>query len=188
VVTSRNQLSGLVAAEGARPVTVDVLGEQEARDLLSRRIGAGRADAEAGAVRDIVAACARLPLALAIAAARARQNSFPLAALAAELLNTGDRLDALDTGDPAVQVRAVFSWSYAALSAGAGRLFRLLSLSPGPDISIAAAASLAGQRLAPARRLLPPWKTGGLDFSPLIVIFAIWLVEWVLRHLLQAQY
>ncbi|HYR72194.1 MAG TPA: YggT family protein [Candidatus Acidoferrum sp.] len=42
--------------------------------------------------------------------------------------------------------------------------------------------------LAPARRLLPPWKTGGLDFSPLIVIFAIWLVEWVLRHLLQAQY
>jgi len=42
--------------------------------------------------------------------------------------------------------------------------------------------------LAPARRLLPPWRTGGLDFSPLIVIFAIWLVEWVLRHLLQAQY
>ena len=42
--------------------------------------------------------------------------------------------------------------------------------------------------LAPARRLLPPWKTGGLDFSPLIVIFAIWLVEWVLRHLLRAQY
>ena len=42
--------------------------------------------------------------------------------------------------------------------------------------------------LGPARRLLPPWKTGGLDFSPLIVIFAIWLVEWVLRHLLQAQY
>jgi len=42
--------------------------------------------------------------------------------------------------------------------------------------------------LAPARRLLPPWKTGGLDFSPLIVIFAIQLVEWVLPRLLQAQY
>jgi YggT family protein len=38
--------------------------------------------------------------------------------------------------------------------------------------------------LAPARRLLPPWKTGGLDFSPLIVIFAIQLVEWVLPRLL----
>jgi len=43
--------------------------------------------------------------------------------------------------------------------------------------------------LAPARRLLPPWKTGGLDFSPLIVIFAIQLVEWALpRLLLQAQH
>jgi YggT family protein len=42
--------------------------------------------------------------------------------------------------------------------------------------------------LGPARRLLPPWKTGGLDFSPLIVIFAIQLLEWVLPRLLQAQY
>ena len=43
--------------------------------------------------------------------------------------------------------------------------------------------------LAPARRLLPPWKTGGLDFSPLIVIFAIQLVQWALPRLLfQAQY
>ena len=43
--------------------------------------------------------------------------------------------------------------------------------------------------LAPARRLLPPWRTGGLDFSPLIVIFAIQLVEWALpRLLLQAQH
>ena len=43
--------------------------------------------------------------------------------------------------------------------------------------------------LAPARRLLPPWKTGGLDFSPLIVIFAIQLVEWALPRLLfQAQH
>ena len=42
--------------------------------------------------------------------------------------------------------------------------------------------------LAPARRLLTPWKTGGLDFSPMIVIFAIWLVEWVLMYLLRAQH
>ena len=33
--------------------------------------------------------------------------------------------------------------------------------------------------LAPIRRLLPPWKTGGLDFSPLIVIIAIQFVERV---------
>ena len=34
--------------------------------------------------------------------------------------------------------------------------------------------------LAPVRRFLPPWKTGGLDFSPLIVILAIQFVERVI--------
>ncbi|HWN15213.1 MAG TPA: YggT family protein [Candidatus Dormibacteraeota bacterium] len=43
--------------------------------------------------------------------------------------------------------------------------------------------------LAPVRRLLPPWKTGGLDFSPLIVILAIQFVERViLPGLLRAMY
>jgi DNA-binding SARP family transcriptional activator len=154
LVTSRNQLTGLLAAEGAHPVTLDLLPENEAHDLLRRRLGADRTDAEPDAVRHIVAACARLPLALAIAAARAQQNSFPLAALAAELVETGDRLDLLDTGDPAVQVRAVFSWSYAALSDEAARLFRLLGLHPGPDISTAAVAGLAGRPFTQARRLL----------------------------------
>ena len=34
--------------------------------------------------------------------------------------------------------------------------------------------------LAPVRRLLPPWKTGGLDLSPLIVLVAIQFVERVI--------
>ena len=43
--------------------------------------------------------------------------------------------------------------------------------------------------LAPVRRFLPPWKTGGLDFSPLIVILAIQFVERViLPGLLRAMY
>lgn len=43
--------------------------------------------------------------------------------------------------------------------------------------------------LTPVRRLLPPWKTGGLDFSPLIVILAIQFVERViLPGLLRAMY
>lgn len=43
--------------------------------------------------------------------------------------------------------------------------------------------------LAPVRRFLPPWKTGGLDFSPLIVILAIQFVERViLPGLLRALY
>jgi DNA-binding SARP family transcriptional activator/tetratricopeptide (TPR) repeat protein len=154
VVTSRSRLTGLVAGEGARPLTLGVLSAAEARDLLRHRLGAGRTDAEPAAVRDVVAACAHLPLALAITAARAQQTDFPLAALAAELVETGARLDALDTGDPALQVRAVFSWSYAALSSPAARLFRLLGLHPGPDVSTAAAASLAGLGVPETRRLL----------------------------------
>ncbi|MBM2619339.1 tetratricopeptide repeat protein [Actinoplanes sp. LDG1-06] len=164
VVTSRNQLTGLVATLGAHPVTLEVLSRQEARDLLSRRLGTARTRREPHAVNSIIASCASLPIALAITAARARQNSFPLTALADELAETDDRLDALDTGDPAVHVRAVFSWSYAALSAEAQRLFRLLSLHPGPDMATAAAAALAGHRPARARRLL-----GELTHASLLV-------------------
>jgi YggT family protein len=39
--------------------------------------------------------------------------------------------------------------------------------------------------LAPIRQLLPPWKTFGLDFSPMIVILLIqWVVPVVLRALM----
>ena len=88
------------------------------------------------AVDEIIAACARLPLALAIVAARAATHpGFPLAALAGELRDAGGGLDAFDGGDPATDVRAVFSWSYQALSRAPPRLFRLLGLHPGPDIA-----------------------------------------------------
>ena len=94
---------------------------------------------------EIARLCACLPLALAVAAARAAARpGFPLAALAAELRDAAGRLDALDAGDPAASVRAVFSWSYRQLSREAARMFRLLGLHPGPDICVPAAASLAG--------------------------------------------
>ena len=86
IVTSRNQLTSLVATEGACPLTLDLLTTAEARDLLARRLGTGRVAAEPSAVDDIITRCARLPLALAVTAARAAtQPDFPLTALAAEL-------------------------------------------------------------------------------------------------------
>jgi YggT family protein len=43
--------------------------------------------------------------------------------------------------------------------------------------------------LAPFRRLLPPWKTGGLDISPMIVLIIIWVVlPRVFSMILQALY
>jgi tetratricopeptide (TPR) repeat protein/transcriptional regulator with XRE-family HTH domain len=155
LVTSRNQLSGLAAAEGARLVSLDVLSHHEAVQLLTARVGASRAVAAPEAIDEITALCAHLPLALAVVAARAAARPrFPLTQLAAELRGAPGRLDALDAGNPAASVRAVFSWSYRQLSAEAARMFRLLGLHPGPDISIPAAASLAAVNEAEARRLL----------------------------------
>jgi len=155
LVTSRNQLSGLTAADGARLLTLDVLPPAEAVQLLALRVGADRAAAEPDAVADIARLCACLPLALAVASARAAARpAFPLTSLADELRDTAGRLDALDAGDPAASVRAVFSWSYQQLSADAARMFRLLGLHPGPDISVPAAASLAATGEPEARRLL----------------------------------
>ncbi|MFE2424007.1 BTAD domain-containing putative transcriptional regulator [Streptomyces hokutonensis] len=150
VVTSRNRLTSLAAAEGAHLLAIDVLSPDESRSLLADRLDADRLAAEPAAVAEIVARCAGLPLALAVLAARAAaEPHIPLSTLADELRETGSRLDALDGGDPATRVRAVFSWSYDALSPGAARLYRQLGLHPGPDISAQAAASLAA--VAPTR-------------------------------------
>ena len=145
VVTSRNELTGLVAAEGAVPLTLDVLGDAEAHEMLARRLGQARVAAEPGAADEIIAACARLPLALGIAVGRAAARpKRPLTELAAELHDARGRLDALEAGDAVTNVRAVLSWSYDQLSEPAARMFRLLGVHPGPDISLSAAASLAG--------------------------------------------
>jgi tetratricopeptide (TPR) repeat protein len=155
VVTSRNRLTGLVAAEGARPLTVALLSTGEARGLLARRLGEARLAAEPEAVDEILDRCAGLPLALAIVAARASiRTDLPLAAFAAEMRAELGALDVFETGDAATDLRAVFSWSYRRLPAAAARLFRLLGLHPGPDISVAAAASLAGNPPAAVRPLL----------------------------------
>jgi len=152
LVTSRNRLTGLVASAGALPLPLDVLSPDEAHDLLAQRLGMVRTAAEPGAVEEIVERCARLPLALAIVAARAAaEPQQPLATLAADLQ---DRLDSLATGDPGTDVRSVFSWSYRQLSEPAARLFRLLGVHPGPDLSASAAASLAGTAPGQARPLL----------------------------------
>jgi tetratricopeptide (TPR) repeat protein/transcriptional regulator with XRE-family HTH domain len=155
VVTSRNQLTSLVAAEGAHLVDLDVLAPGEARQLLVRRIGPVRAAAEPEAVDALVAACCGLPLALTIVAARAVvQPARSLADLAAELAGARNGLDALSAGDAATDVRAVFSWSYRAVTPGAARLFRLLGLHRAPDIGVDAAAGLAGLVAAEVRPLL----------------------------------
>ncbi|HEX3963577.1 MAG TPA: BTAD domain-containing putative transcriptional regulator [Trebonia sp.] len=155
LVTSRSQLSGLVATDCARLLILDILSHAEAVQLLTARIGLARAAADADAVGQIAMHCGCLPLALAIAAARAAaEPSLPLRALAAELRDGTGRMDALDAGDPAASVRAVFSSSYHQLTAEAARMFRLLGLHAGPDIAVPAVASLIATEQPETRRLL----------------------------------
>jgi tetratricopeptide (TPR) repeat protein/transcriptional regulator with XRE-family HTH domain len=145
IVTSRRQLSGLAAAQAALLLSLDVLSDAESLRLLTARLGAARVAAEPAAAGELISLCARLPLALSVASARAvTRPGLPLAALAAELRDSSGRLDVLDAGDAAASVRAVFSWSYQNLSEPAARMFRLLGVHSGPDISLPAAASLAG--------------------------------------------
>jgi transcriptional regulator with XRE-family HTH domain/tetratricopeptide (TPR) repeat protein len=163
LITSRNPLTGLAVVHGAHLVSLDVLTAGDARDLLAVRLGAERVAREPAAAEALVELTAGLPLALSIAAARGTAHpTFPLATLAAELRDTRGRLEALAGGEPSADVRAAISWSYRRLSEPAARLFRLLGLHPGPDLTAAATASLSAEPRTATRRALAELVAEGL--------------------------
>ncbi|HET7015752.1 MAG TPA: tetratricopeptide repeat protein, partial [Streptosporangiaceae bacterium] len=150
VVTSRDTLGGLVVREGAQRLDLGLMSQAHAAGLLRELIGA-RADADPEAAATLADLCARLPLALRLAAElAASRDGVRLADLVTEL-NGGPRLDLLDAnGDPRTAVRAVFSWSYQHLDAATARMFRLAGLHPGAELDGYAAAALAGTTLKQA--------------------------------------
>ncbi|MGZ3142272.1 ATP-binding protein [Lentzea chajnantorensis] len=153
IVTSRDRLAGLVRSHGARSVTLDVLSDGAAHELLRTLIGKQRVDAEPQAAGELVACCAGLPLALSIVASRATAHpSFPLAAFVRELELT--RLGALDEGDGALSLTAVLSWSYAALSVREAEVFRMLGVTRTADVSLGAVAAMARVPVVEAARVL----------------------------------
>ena len=155
VVTSRDALAGLVARDGARRLDLDLLPPAEAMGLLRALIGE-RVDAEPEATATLAGYCARLPLALRVAAERAAASpGVSLADVTSELADQQNRLDRLDAaGDRLTAVRAVFSWSVRHLDDEAARAFRLLGLHPGADFDAYAAAALTDTALRQARWLL----------------------------------
>jgi tetratricopeptide (TPR) repeat protein len=172
LITSRNRLTSLIT-DGAYPLTLDLPTDAEAHQLLGRRLGCDRLRAEPESARQIVDLCGRLPLALSIAAARAVTHpGFSLTTLTAELRSSGESLDAFEGGDPAANASAVFSWSYQQLSPDAARMYRALSIHPGPDITIGAAASLAGVVGAEARSALAELARANLITEPAAGRFA----------------
>lgn len=155
LVTSRDQLGGLVARDGAHRMRLDVLAADEAHALLAGILGAGQAASDPDAVRDLAEVCGYLPLALRIAAANLAAHPQRRIADQVARLRDRDRFAALAVpGDPHTSVAAAFELSYTRLPAPARRMFRLLGLVPGPDVTVEGAAALADITVEQATPLL----------------------------------
>ncbi|MEU4157780.1 BTAD domain-containing putative transcriptional regulator [Actinoplanes sp. NPDC026670] len=149
LLTSRRPLLGLAAFDGADLLHVEVPDPASARELLRRRLPAG---ATGPAVDEIIELCGRLPLALAILAARlTARPALSLESVAADLRDSARRLAVFPAGTGTPDPRSAFAWSYRQLGPGAARLFRLLSVSLSAGITEAACISLSGGGPAPTR-------------------------------------
>ncbi|MFD9888495.1 BTAD domain-containing putative transcriptional regulator [Amycolatopsis sp. NPDC059027] len=176
IVTSRDRLSGLLVDEGARRLRLDSLPRDEALAVLARGIGPGRS-ADSAAAGELVRLCGGLPLALRIAVANLLDDpACDIGDFVGEL-RTETPLAALETGDAEATVRSAFELSYQRLDPEQRRLFRLLSLHPGPDATLEIAAAAAGLTSAAARRpldrlvsahMLQPGAHGRVTFHDLM--------------------
>jgi tetratricopeptide (TPR) repeat protein len=156
LITSRSSLSGLAVGQSATRLCLDLLTRHEAITLVTGIIGTDRAEADPCAVVALTEACARLPLALRIAASRlASRPHLSVADVVSELADDRQRLQVLSTcADDAATVRVVFDWSYERLTSAQAQLFRHLGLHPGTEFSLHAAAAVGGIDVEQARALL----------------------------------
>ncbi|MFF2436663.1 tetratricopeptide repeat protein [Streptomyces sp. NPDC058107] len=183
LVTSRHTLDGL----DARLHDLGTLDEAASTALLDQALRYARGDHDTRITDDPDAAtviarlCAGLPLALRIAAAiLAAAPTRPATSLATALQAEHTRLDKLARPDRAV--RAAFDLSYQYLTPDPARLFRLLALNPGLDVSSDAAAHLADtgheqaetllQHLAEAHLIEPAQAWGRWRMHDLVRLYA----------------
>lgn len=201
LVTSRHELTDLIAVVSARSHSIGTLSEADSLSLLRALVG-DRADAEPDAMVRLVRQCCRLPLALRIAGARVARSSTSVASAVRRLHR--EQLDFFD-GANSITVRAVFSWSYRQLAAEQARVFRLLGVHRGPDIATEAVAALVGQpagqtchvlrHLASAHLVEPHQADGRWRMHDLLRVYAAEqcetgerqeamarLVSWYLEH------
>jgi len=147
LVTTRSRMPDLAST---KLVDLHVLDDDEALKLFVKVVGEERAAAEPEATAELLDACAGLPLAIRICAARlVTRSGWTIRAMAGRLKDEHRRLDEMRAGDLAV--RASFEVSFTSLPPSTdkqgidpARAFRLLGLWQGPSISSAAAAALFG--------------------------------------------
>ncbi|AHH93929.1 BTAD domain-containing putative transcriptional regulator [Kutzneria viridogrisea] len=167
LVTSRDAMRGLVAAQGARQLQVGALAPEESSALLERMVGRQAVLAEPEAASELAELCTHLPLALRIAAANLLGGGEPQLADQVAQLREGNRLAELSAeGDETVTVRAAFDLSYEALTVQAQQVFRLLGLIPCADCTPDALAALLEVQHDQARRLLDRLLSANLVQAP----------------------
>ncbi|MBN6038119.1 BTAD domain-containing putative transcriptional regulator [Amycolatopsis sp. 195334CR] len=156
LITSRHRLTGLAAGHGFPLLDLEVLPDDDARELLARHLAEQRLREEPEAVEDLLRWCAGLPLALGLVAARATVHpGFPLDALVVELRAA----EGWDAGEASTSLRAVFTTSYRVLPPEAARAFALLGVAPGPDIGLPAVAALLALPVPRVRELVRHLET-----------------------------
>ncbi|WP_157254511.1 helix-turn-helix domain-containing protein [Nonomuraea typhae] len=154
VVTSRRRLSKIAITTGARRITLSSLSAAESAALITGIIGGERTQGQAGAVDALAARCGYLPLAMRIAAEQIVNHPYTsVGTFVDELASSGDFIRALDVGE-SLAVRTVFSWSFKGVDCNAMRLWRLLSMHPGAQVSVESAAAMGGLHPSIARQLM----------------------------------
>ncbi|PPJ00192.1 hypothetical protein C5E51_35445 [Nocardia nova] len=157
LVTSRSRLSSLAVRDGAHRVNLQLFDEPAAIELLYGTVAGYRRGDSEQEIAELARLCARLPLALRVAAERAAvRPHMPMSELIENLHEESRIWSALsnEDGDESDAVRSVFAWSYRGLPPEAARMFRLVGLHPGPDFSTEAAAALAALPVRETSHLL----------------------------------
>lgn len=170
LITSRDRLSRLTVRGVAQRLDLGPLEDRGIRRLLQRVAGRDRVGSDPDALAELVRICAGLPLAARISAAQlAEDQHLSLGEQVREL--QGDdaggvrlsalRLDAIGE-EPEASIQAAFDLSYRRLDPVSARLFSLLGLVPGPDVSAEVAAALSGEQDADVRRRLEGLRARGM--------------------------
>ena len=182
LVTSRRELWGLAVMHGAQGVSISVLDDHEATEVIERAVGASRVRAEPAPTAELIKLCGSFPLALRVAGANLAAHTGTSIERYVRELRIGDRLRRLTiAGDPGAAVGAAFELSYIALPGGAQRAFRLIGLLPGPDFTADSAAALLDLPVDSAVELLEELAVANLitrrdhrryDFYDLMRLYA----------------
>lgn len=165
LVTSRRRLTGLGARYAATSLTLGPLPSDAAIELFTHLAGRSADEEPRETMLQLVELCGRLPLALALLAARLRpEPGWRVETLVEILAAAQDRLAYMRAED--IQVASTFDLSYRSLPSSRRRFFRFLGLNPGADFDTYAVAALAGVELRAARRHLDSLYNDNLVEQP----------------------